>query len=188
MKLRAVFIILVTGILTSCAAVLIAGIATAGLIVYDKRSLVSIEKDARIYHLINTELVKNPHFHDSHIVVTSFNQIVLLVGQTPTASLRVSAEKKAYNTPNVRKVYAEITIASPTHLSQRAIDSWLTGQIRSQMLTKKSLRSGSIRILTENNTVYLMGTVTHEQANLAVEVARQMERVKKVVKVFEYIR
>ncbi len=187
MKLRAMSIILASGLLTACAAVLIAGIATAGLIVYDKRSLVSIEKDTRIYHLLNTAIAKTPRFDNSHIVVTSFNQIVLLVGQTPTASLRVSAEKTAYNIPNVRKVYDEITIGSPSIVSQRAKDSWLTGQIRSQMLTKKRLQSGSIRIITENNTVYLMGTVTHEQANLAVEVARQMNGVEKVVKVFEYI-
>ena len=41
------------------------------------------------------------------------------------------------------------------------------------MLTKKGLESGSILIVTENAVVYLMGVATHEQANLAVDVARQ---------------
>jgi osmotically-inducible protein OsmY len=54
------------------------------------------------------------------------------------------------------------------------------------MLAKKGLGSGSIKIVTENGVVYLMGVVTPDQANLAVEVARQVSGVKKVVKVFQY--
>jgi osmotically-inducible protein OsmY len=56
------------------------------------------------------------------------------------------------------------------------------------MLTKKGLESGSIRVVTENSVVYLMGIVSNEQAATAVAVARQIEGVKKVVKVFQYIR
>ena len=55
------------------------------------------------------------------------------------------------------------------------------------MMGKKGLESGSIRIVTDNAVVYLMGIVTHEQANLAVNVARQVNGVNKVVKVFQYI-
>ena len=55
------------------------------------------------------------------------------------------------------------------------------------MLTKKDLESGAIRIVTENAVVYLMGDVSHAQADLAVNVARQVPGVQKVVKVFQYI-
>ena len=55
------------------------------------------------------------------------------------------------------------------------------------MLTKKGLESGAIRIVTENGVVYLMGDVSHPQADLAVNVARQVPGVQKVVKVFQYI-
>jgi osmotically-inducible protein OsmY len=56
------------------------------------------------------------------------------------------------------------------------------------MLTKKGLESGSIRIVTENRVVYLMGIATQEQASLAVDVARRINGVAKVVKIFQYIR
>lgn len=55
------------------------------------------------------------------------------------------------------------------------------------MLAKKGLESGAIHIITENGIVYLMGDVTHAQANLAVSVARDIPGVYKVVKVFQYI-
>ena len=93
MKLRIGTLVLLFGLLSGCVLGVVA--AATGLVVYDRRSVVMIERDARIFHLIHTEIVRDPQFDDSHIGVTSFNQVVLLSGQTPQASLRVLAEKIA---------------------------------------------------------------------------------------------
>lgn len=186
MKIRSIIFLLVTAMLSGCVAAVVAG-AAAGLVVYDRRTVVTLESDARIFHLVHTAVVTDPRLRGSRILVSSFNQVVLLVGQTPSASLRVLAEKIAQKTPGVRRVYDEISIGQPIPIVQRTKDTWITGQVRSAMLTKKGLESGSIRIVTENGVVYLMGIATHEQANLAVLVARQVQGVQKVVKVFQYI-
>ena len=186
MKIRSIIFLLVSALLTGCVAAVVAG-AAAGLVVYDRRSVVTLESDARIFHKVHTAIVTDLRFRDSRILVSSFNRVVLLVGQTPTASLRVVAEKIAQNTPNVRRVYDEISVDYPLPISQRTKDTWITSQVRSLMLTKKGLESGSIRIVTENAVVYLMGIATREQADLAVSVARQVQGVRKVVKVFQYI-
>ncbi len=186
MKFKYLLVISISFILTSCVAVVIAG-AAAGMIVYDKRSLSMIERDTRIFHLLNTSIARDPEFRDSRIVISSFNRVVLLAGQTPSASLRVKAEKIARNTPDVYRVYNEMKVDEPIPYSQRTKDTWITGQVRSLMLTKKGLESGSVRIVTENGVVYLIGIATHQQADLAVDVARRVEGVKKVVKIFRYI-
>lgn len=173
-------------LLTGCVAAVVATTA-AGVVVYDGRGVGLVEKDARIFYLINTAIAKDPRFRDARVSVTSFNQIVLLVGQVPNASLRVLAERTAKNTPQVARVYNELTVRPPISLAQIAKDAWITGEVRSQMLLKKGLESGSIRIVTENGVVYVMGIVTHEQANLAVAVARNIKGVQRVVKVFKYI-
>ncbi len=185
MRLKIGILILLFGLLNSCMLGVVA--AATGLVVYDRRSVMMIERDARIFHLIHTEIVRNPKFHDSHIGVTSFNQVVLLTGQTPQASLRVLAEKIAQKTPKVRRVYNEITIGEPTALADRSRDTWITGEVRAKLLRKKDLESGSIRVVTEDAVVYLMGIATPEQAKLAVDVARQVKGVQKVVKVFQYV-
>ena len=185
-KIRCVVGLLLASLLTGCIAVVVAG-AAAGLIVYDRRGAFAMESDARIFHVIQKAIIPNPDFRDSRIVIVSFNQVVLLVGQTPSASLRVVAERIAERTPNVRHVYDEISVGSPILLKQQSKDTLITAEIRSHLVTKKGLESGSIRIVTENGVVYLMGIVTAEQANLAVEVARQINGVQKVVKVFQYI-
>ena len=42
-------------------------------------------------------------------------------------------------------------------------------------------------MVTERQVVYLMGLVTQREANRASEVARGVDGVKKVVRVFEYL-
>lgn len=186
MKHCRLVIILVCALLASCVAAVVAG-AAAGVVVYDRRSVTTLESDARIFHLIHKRIVTDKHFADSRISVVSFNRVVLLVGQTPSASLRVAAEKIAAGTPKVQRIYNEITINYPIAISARTQDSLITTTVRTKMLGKKGLESGSIRVVTENGVVYLMGIVTKEQANLAVSVAREVNNVHKVIKVFQYI-
>ena len=185
MKIKTV-ILLLSVLLTGCAAVVVVG-AAGGMVVYDRRSVSMMERDARIFYVVRKAIVTDPRFKDSRIMVSSFNQVVLLVGQTPTASLRVVAEKIVHDTPNVRRVYDEITIDYPLPLADRSKDTWITSQVRSNMLTQKGLESGSIHTVTERGVVYLMGIATQEQASLAVNVARQVNGVNKVVKLFQYI-
>jgi osmotically-inducible protein OsmY len=185
-KYKTIAIILISTVLTSCVVAVVAG-AAAGM-VYDRRSVTTMEGDARIFHIVHTNIVTKPQFRNSRILVSSFNRVVLLVGQTPTASLRVLAEKVAHDTSGVVRIYDEVTIGNPLPMTQRTKDSWITSQVRSNMLTKKGLESGSVRIVTENGVVYLMGIVTPEQASLSVDVARRINGVRKVVKIFQYIR
>jgi osmotically-inducible protein OsmY len=187
MRRNIVVLMLICSILTGCVAAVVAGAAT-GLVVYDRRSMVMMERDARIFHIIHTAIATDPRFNHSHIVVTVFNQAVLLVGQTPISSLRLVAEKIARGTPHVRRVYNEITIDQPKMLSERSKDTLITAEVRTKLLAKRGLESGSIRVVTESGIVYLMGVATVEQANLAVSVARQINGVRRVVKVFQYVR
>jgi len=90
MKSKAILLLL-SMLLTGCIAAVVAG--AAGMVVYDRRSVVMIESDARIFYVVNTAIASDPRFRGSHIVVSSFNQTVLLAGQTPTASLRVVAKR-----------------------------------------------------------------------------------------------
>lgn len=184
-KIKSSFLLISMLVMSGCVAVVVTGAAVG--MVYDKRGVVTMEADARLFHIIHTNIITNSRFSDSRILVTSFNRSILLVGQTYSQNLKLEAEKIAKNANGVQRVYNEITIGNPIPLTQRTKDSWITGQVRSSMLAKKGLESGSIRVVTENSTVYLMGIVTDQQATLAVEVARRVNGVSKVVKIFQYI-
>jgi osmotically-inducible protein OsmY len=42
-------------------------------------------------------------------------------------------------------------------------------------------------VITENGVVYLMGLLTHAEAEWAVKVASNASGIQRIVKVFEYI-
>jgi osmotically-inducible protein OsmY len=123
---------------------------------------------------------------NNHIEVTTFNQIVLLTGEVSTAEQRQQAEDIARNNPDVKKIYNELAVTGATSTLTRTSDSWITTKIKSTMLATEDLKSGTIKVVTENGTVYLMGMVSHDQADMAVDIARKVSGVQKVVKIFNY--
>jgi len=164
-----------------------AGAAAIG-VVYDHRTLQNAIEDTSIANKIADKIRAVPELKDdSHIEVTVFNRTILLTGETPTPALRQQAEDLAKSAPNAGRVYNEISIQGPTSSLTRTSDSWITTKIKGQMLATEDLKSSSIKVLTENGTVYLMGIVKREQADIAVDIARQVAGVQKVVKIFQYV-
>jgi len=124
---------------------------------------------------------------NSHIVVSSFNGIVLLAGQTPRADLKQMAEQAAAAVQKVKKVNNEIQVMGPSSLLARNNDAWLTTKIKSQMLTDSSIPATRIKVITENGIVYLLGLLTQQEATQATNLVQGVSGVQKIVKLFEYI-
>jgi osmotically-inducible protein OsmY len=59
--------------------------------------------------------------------------------------------------------------------------------LRLRNASNETFRSDRVKVVTEKNVVYLMGLVTHAEADIAVDVARTSSGVSKVVPYFEYI-
>lgn len=162
-----------------------AGAAAVG-VVYDHRSVENTIQDTKIANKISNKIHAIPGLqNDSHIEVTVFNNVVLLTGETTNPEWRQQSEDLAKGTSDVDKVYNQITIQGPTSSLTRTSDSWITTKIRGEMLARTNLKSSSIKVVTENGTVYLMGIVTREQADISVDIARQVSGVQRVVKIFQ---
>ncbi|WP_191486119.1 BON domain-containing protein [Pseudomonas sp. FEN] len=123
----------------------------------------------------------------SHIVVTSYNGIVLLAGQTPREDLKAKAEQAAAAVQRVKKVNNELQVIEPSSLAARSNDSWLTTKIKAQMLTDNSIPGSRIKVVTENGIVYLLGLVTQAEGTRATNLVQGVGGVQKIVKLFEYI-
>ncbi|MGX5220701.1 BON domain-containing protein [Pseudomonas segetis] len=123
----------------------------------------------------------------SHIVVSSYNGIVLLAGQTPREELKQTAEKAANSVQGVKKVYNELQILPPTSLIARSNDSLLTAQIKAEMLANSNVPSTNIKVITENGIVYMLGLVTRQEAQSAAQVVQGVSGVQKIIKLFQYI-
>jgi osmotically-inducible protein OsmY len=129
----------------------------------------------------------DPQLQQAHINVDSFNAIVLLTGQVRSEELRNLAADTVYKLNPVREIHNELSVAEPTSFSRRSLDSWITTKIKAQLLADSETASRRIHLVTENQTVYLMGLVSHSEADRIVNMASHTADVQKVVKVFEYI-
>lgn len=130
----------------------------------------------------------DPAFREvARVKVVSYNGIVLLVGQVPDENLRQQAEQVVNDINQVRKVYNELEIGEHAGIRIQSNDSWITTKIKASMATAEYITADQIKVNTERGTVFLMGLVSPQAAQEAVEIARDTRGVQKIVKVFEYI-
>ena len=153
------------------------------------RTIGSKIDDSLIETKVSVNIAKaNPGLDQgSHIVVSSYNGVVLLAGQTPRADLKSLAEQTASQVQRVKKVHNELQVIQPSSILARNNDAWLTTKIKTQMLTDASVPGSRIKVITENGIVYLLGLVTQQEANAATNVVQGVSGVQKIVKLFEYI-
>ena len=176
-----------TVVVSGCAGVLFGGAVTGAAVANDTRTAGSVIEDQAI-ELKATELIwKDPELKDqSHISTTSYNQIVLLTGQTPTEELRQRAEAKVGGIEKVRHVYNELTIAAPNSLTTRSSDTVLTAKVKTKLIALKEIDGTKVKVVTENGIVYLMGLLAGSNAaDQAATAASTVSGVQKVVKLFE---
>ncbi len=167
--------------------IFLVGAAAGGAIVYDRRTLDAMHDDYVLQREITANLLRNKLLNSSsRIVVATFNRIVLLTGQAYDQPMRTLAQDITEKTPGIRRIYNEIIISPPITALVTSSDSWITTKVKAKMLATKGLHSSQIKVITENSTVYLLGLVTRAQAKLAVDVARSIGGVQRVVKIFEY--
>ena len=124
---------------------------------------------------------------NSHVVVASYNGVVLLAGQTPRNEQKQMAEQGASSVQRVKRVHNELQVLQPSSALARSHDTWLTTKIKTQMLADNSVPGSRIKVITENGIVYLLGLVTRQEGNRATALVQSVAGVQRIVKLFEYI-
>lgn len=138
------------------------------------------------YNALKDIKASDPRFESSHVVIVSHNGIVLLAGQVEDQELKLKAAEVADTLIGVREVHNELVIGGPSSMVARSNDAWLTTKVKTKLIGHGAIDSDRINVTTENGVVFLMGTVTREQARYAIEVTQTVFGVEKIVKVFEY--
>lgn len=184
--LRSISLGLMTLLLQGCIAAAAGGAATGAAMVTDRRTAGTImdDKTAEFKSLHNLSLHKSL-WQQSHITFVSYNNVLLMVGQTPTEAFKREAFDAVSTIPKVRRVHNELTVSEPTSLATRSHDSWITTQIKAKLVSSKDVSATRVKVLTEDSVVYLMGLVTHQEQEAATEIARAIDGVDKVIQIFE---
>lgn len=174
--------------LSGCFTAVAAGTATTVAVSHDRRSAGTVVDDRmlelRVLAKINEMLKNDP---DSHLSAVAYNSSILLVGQASNDSFKHDVESAIRDIAGVGRIYNEITIDEVISPLVRSKDTWITTKVKGNMVLERYFDSTRVKVVTENGIVYLLGLVTQKEEDLAVDLARHVDGVKKVITLFEYI-
>lgn len=186
-KLQLVTLLIAMLTLQGCVTGVVIGTVGAAMMANDRRTAPAQLEDETI-ELKANKLIRDNISLDNHtnITIISYNRTMLMIGQAPNAMLKDQAVKLMQQIPNVSRLHNQIRIATPTSLTTRTHDTWLTTKIKASMANDNSFAYSHVKVITENSEVFLLGLVSQKEANKATEITRNIDGVTKVTKVFEY--
>src|SRR5574344_2356592 len=174
--------------LSACVPLVVGGgAAGAVLVAVDRRTSGMQLEDGRIEQKFAAAV--HEHLPEAgRLSATSYNRVVLLTGEVRSSSDKAKAEELARALENTRTVVNELEVVSMVSaLGQRSKDAFITSKVKASLIDAQDLQANTIKVVTEQQVVYLMGLVTPRESKRAAEIARGVNDVRKVVRVFEEI-
>ncbi|MAD52622.1 MULTISPECIES: division/outer membrane stress-associated lipid-binding lipoprotein [unclassified Idiomarina] len=175
-------------LLQGCAAVAVGAAAVGVSSATDPRTLGTQLDDQAIEMKANAKLGNDKQLEDYRIRVVSYGKQVLLVGQVDTDAQRARAEEVISDTNGIERIFNQIRLASKAGIATQASDTWISSRVRMKLIADDEVDATDVKVVTENGEVFLLGIVNDSAADRAVEIARNIDGVQKVVKAFSRAR
>ena len=126
---------------------------------------------------------------DAHVNFMSFDRVVLATGEAPSNDIRSYIVKQVQIIdPKVKSVINEIIVGPNSGYLSRIKDAAITTQVEVLFQDQEVFHPTHVKVMTENQTVYLMGKVTKREADKAATTAAKAKGVRKIVKLFDYLK
>ncbi|QGZ40314.1 osmotically-inducible protein OsmY [Pseudoduganella flava] len=174
------------GSLPGCVA-LVAGGAVAGTMAASDRRTFGAQTEDKAIAVKADVRIRNVTGDAGHVNVNAFNRKALVTGEVRDQAMKDAVEREVKAIEGVQSVVNELEIAGPASYTSRSNDALITTKVKASLVDAKDISANSFKVVTERGVVYLMGRVTQMEANRASEIARGVNGVNKVVRVFEYI-
>jgi osmotically-inducible protein OsmY len=178
--------VLMSSFLSGCGVLAVGGVVAGASIMADRRTPAVQAIDKGVELEAGNALAKR-YGDDAHINVTSFNQKVLLTGEVKDADIKGQAGAYVKAMKNARSFFNVFVFGPNSTYTARANDSYLESKIKTQMIFTDKLPSNSMAIVAEGTSVYLMGMLTQNEAEIAKKVASNTNGVKDVYAYFDII-
>ena len=185
---RIAALLMLISALQGCAVATVVAVTAGATMVADRRSFSKQIDDQSIEFTAHNELAKQKALtKNTNLHVISMNGTVLVIGQAPNTYLRDLAIKTIQDVTDIVTIHNQIRIGSTISVTTKSNDIWLTSKVKSALLTNSGVNAKDVKVVTENAEVFLLGLVTKEEADIVVEITRNISGVSRVYKAFEYI-
>jgi len=187
MKARILILSAITAtLLAGCFPAAVVGVGAGALMVADRRITETYLADEAI-EMCASSRIGEKFGSEAHVNVTSYNRMLLLTGEVPTAEAKAELGKIMATVPNVKSVSNEVLVAPASTIAGRSTDTYTTSKVKARFVDYNKFAANKVKVVTEWGTVFLLGLVTQREADEAVDIARTTGGVQKVVRLFEII-
>jgi len=189
MVYRSLLLIIMCMHLSACVSVVAVGAAgTAAASASDRRTVGTQIDDKTTRGRVASAIDRVRGIDENaSIRVHVYNGQVLLTGQTNQQALLDAATAAAESVEHVDKVHNQIRLGQPLPASVTMNDVWISTKVRTLISSNEQAPILKMDLIVENSEVFIMGRLTREEATAAVEVARNVKGVRKVIRVMELI-
>lgn len=179
--------VLLLGQLNGCAVVAVGAVsATAVSVSVDRRTAGTQLDDMNAESKASRLIGDNDNLRENgNVEVTVYNRVALLTGQAPSQEAIAQAEALIKSIGYIQKIHNQIRVGEPIAPSTVIYDRWLATKIRTKILASDQVPTSQVSIIVEDSEVFLMGLVTNQEATAAVEIARHVDGVARVIRAFE---
>ncbi|WP_286263144.1 division/outer membrane stress-associated lipid-binding lipoprotein [Thalassotalea atypica] len=179
----------IISLLQGCVAAAVVGVVGGASVASDNRTVGTQIDDQQIEIVGYARLAEHQGLKENaNLQITAVNGSILLVGQTPNTYLRDEAIKILKAVNGVEQIHNQVRIGNEISVTTKSNDLWLTSKVKTALFGNDNLDATNIKVVTENAEVFLMGLVTEQEATEAVNVARNISGVNRVIKAFEYVK
>ena len=186
LTLCASVLILGTG-LSACAPLLLGGAAVGGALMATDRRTSGTQLEDEGIQIKASNRLKDKLGDRAHLSVASYNRVALVTGEVAAEADRATVDSVVAGVENVRSVVNEAAVAGNSSLTSRSNDLIIGSKVKATLVDAADVQANAYKVVVERAVVYLMGRVTEREATRAVELARGVSGVQKVVRVFEIL-
>ncbi|MEC9453684.1 MAG: BON domain-containing protein [Pseudomonadota bacterium] len=177
-----VLVLLGTLPLSGCDSLFISAVATGGAAAVEERSIGDVVDDLTIRAELNQLFFKDNFDLLQSVSFSVIEGRVLLKGSVKTQKDRIRGLELAWQASGVREVINEIQVTDQGGIVNYARDTWISTQLKTEILFDMDILSINYNVETINGIIYVVG-IAQDQAELdkVVNHARRIENVKQVV-------
>ncbi|MCW8091796.1 division/outer membrane stress-associated lipid-binding lipoprotein [Alteromonas sp. ASW11-130] len=171
-----------------CAVVAVGAAGVAAKVATDRRTVGTQLDDQTSEGKVAFNWSQNDALKElTNLQVNVYNGVALLTGQAPSASLIEDALRAAKKVDSISKIHNQIRVGEPIAATTQANDIWLASKVRAQLLADERIPALQVKVVVEDSEVFLLGRVNNQEATSAVDIARNITGVTRVVRAFQIL-
>ena len=183
--------LLITSLLLSSCSPIVQGataVSAFASVSSDRRSAGEIIDDKALYMRLGNIIRDDEMLENAHLKFIVYGKTAVVAGEVPSKEAKdYLAKQLKQNAPKMKQLINEAAIMPAIGYFSRAKDNIITLQIETLFQDQEVFHPTHVKVMTERQIVYLMGSVTKREAEHATNQAAKAKNIDKVVKLFDYL-